>query len=113
MITMNPDWCPKISRHDIAISPIKCVIITMVIVTFITIIMKMITSTIQVQGFVIEFVISLILVLVVFGAAADEEAMSTSFSCYGFIIVIIIIIIIIIMMIIIIQLLESPIPPPL
>lgn len=34
----------------------------------------------QVQGFVIEFVISLILVLVVFGAAADEEAMSTSVS---------------------------------
>ena len=33
----------------------------------------------QVQGFVIEFAISLVLVLVVFGAAADEEA-SNRFS---------------------------------
>ena len=28
----------------------------------------------KVQGFVIEFIISAVLVLVVFGAAADEEA---------------------------------------
>ena len=36
----------------------------------------------KVQGFVIEFIISAVLVLVVFGAAADEEASFAYHSCY-------------------------------
>ena len=36
----------------------------------------------KVQGFVIEFIISAVLVLVVFGAAADEEASFAYHSCF-------------------------------
>ena len=36
----------------------------------------------KVQGFVIEFIISAVLVLVVFGAAADEEASYAYHSCF-------------------------------
>ena len=36
----------------------------------------------KVQGFVIEFIISAVLVLVVFGAAADEEASFACHSCF-------------------------------
>ena len=36
----------------------------------------------KVQGFVIEFIISAVLVLVVFGAAADEEASFAFHSCF-------------------------------
>ena len=36
----------------------------------------------KVQGFVIEFIISALLVLVVFGAAADEEASFAYHSCF-------------------------------
>ena len=36
----------------------------------------------KVQGFVIEFIISAVLVLVVFGAAADEEASFAYHGCF-------------------------------
>ena len=36
----------------------------------------------KVQGFVIEFIISAVLVLVVFGAAADEEASYAYHRCF-------------------------------